>query len=427
MNEEFIYFLWKFRLISSDLVTGSGESLIILHPGERNTNSGPDFVNARLRIGGTLWAGNVEIHVRASDWFKHRHQDDPAFNNVILHVVYENDARPILINRFPIPVLELKNQFPSYIHANYRVLMKNQGWIPCNHQIASMADPGFNLWSASLSVDRLLTKGEVIGRILKNCNDDWEEAFYQYLAINLGFKVNAVPFEMLARSLPLKIVRKHVHNFFQLEALLFGQAGMLGKQFSGEYPVKLTLEYDFLRGKYGLAPIDVSAWKFLRLRPSNFPTIRISQWAVVLHRSRGEMFGMLGVPSLQQMRTQWNVCSSPYWDDHYRFGKTSANHPKAMGEESINLLIINGIIPFLFFYGNQKEQRILKERALHFLEQLPPENNHILRGWEAVGITAKDALQTQALMELKRSYCDRKQCLQCRIGRKLLINDNHEK
>lgn len=421
MNEEFIYFLWKFRLISTDLVTETGESLLILHPGERNTDSGPDFINARLRIGATLWAGNVEIHVRASDWFKHRHQDDPAYDNIILHVVYENDVPAVVENQLPAPTLVLKDHFPSRIHENYRLLMKNHGWIPCNHQISTVDDPGFTLWSASLTVERILAKGETISQLWENCGCDWEEAFYQYLAMNLGFKVNAIPFEMMAKSLPLKIVRQHIHNFFQIEALLYGQAGMLGKKFTGEYPVKLALEYDFLRSKYGLLPIDESAWKFLRLRPSNFPTIRISQWAAILYRSRGRLFGMVSAGSVQQVKEMLNVSSSPYWDDHYCFGKASFHHPKKMGNESINLLIINGIVPFLFFYGNKKDQHLLKESAICFLEQLPPEKNSIIRHWENAGITGKNALQTQALMELKRSFCDRKQCLQCRIGRKLLI------
>jgi hypothetical protein len=421
MNEEFLYFLWKFRLLYPQLITESGDPLTILHPGERNTDSGPDFVNARLRIGNTLWAGNVEIHIHASDWIKHRHQDDHAYDNIILHVVYENDLPVKGKNNTLLPTLVVENKFAPQINDNYQLLMLNHQWIPCFNQIHAQSDPVFNLWAPSL-----FTKGAAIDQLWENCDHDWEETFYRHLAMNFGFKINAFPFVMLAKSLPLKIIQQHVHDFFQLESLLFGQAGMLEQRFTEDYPGKLAKEYKFLRSKYGLTPIPQLTWKFLRLRPSNFPTLRISQWADFLSRTKGRFFGILDVGSFQQLKEMLNVCSSPYWNDHYCFEKPSENHSKFLGNQCLNLLIINGLVPFMFYYGDRKSQPLMKENAIHFLEQLPPETNNILKHWKKVGINGINALQTQALIELKKGYCDLKRCLNCRIGNKLLANSKPE-
>lgn len=410
-------------MLYPQLITESGDPLVILHPGDRNTDSGPDFVNARLRIGNTLWAGNVEIHNHASDWIKHRHQDDHAYDNIILHVVYQNDLPIKCKNNTLMQTLVVENKFAPQIHDNYQSLMLNHQWIPCFNQIHTLSDPVFDLWSAGLVIERLFIKGATINQLWENCHNDWEETFYQYLAMNFGFKINAFPFLMLAKSLPLKIVQQHVHDFFQLESLLYGQAGMLEQRFSEDYPEKLAREYNFLRSKYRLNPIPELTWKFLRLRPSNFPTLRISQWADFLFQTKGRFFGIMGAGSIQQVKEMLNVCSSPYWNDHYCFEKPSEHHPKIMGAQSINLLIINGLVPFIFYYGDRKSQPLMKENAVQFLEQLPPETNKVLLQWNKAGISGINALQTQALIELKRGYCDLKRCLYCRIGNRLLAKN----
>ena len=241
--------------------------------------------------------------------------------------------------------LVVKDQFPFRILDNYQIMMNNHQWIPCYSQISALTDPVFNLWSPGLVVERLLAKGSTINQLWSHRRDDWEETFYIYFAMNFGFRINAYPFESLAKSLPLKIIQHHVHDLFQLESLLYGQAGMLEQKFTEDYPLKLAKEYHFLQSKFGLTPIPEFTWKFLRLRPSNFPTLRISQWADFLFRTKGRFFGLFGAASLSQVKETLNLRSSAYWDDHYCFEKLSEHQPKVMGNQSVNLLIINGLIP----------------------------------------------------------------------------------
>ena len=423
MNEEFLSYLWQSRHLSPDLKTESGDPLTILHPGDRNGDGGPDFFNARLRIGNTIWAGNVEIHVRASHWFKHGHQLDHAYDNAILHVVYEADIPVHHPGGTPLQTLVLKNQFPGWIFDRYQQMMINHQWIPCFNQLVRITDHGFNLWAPSLSVERLVYKALNIKQLLENCRNDWEEAFYQHLAYTFGLKINSLPFELLAKSLPLKIVRKHCDHLFQLEALFFGQSGMLEKPFSDTYPKELSHEYLFLKKKYNLKPMPESAWKFLRLRPVNFPTLRISQWANFIASTRTRFFNILESGSFNEVIESLNICASTYWDTHYVFEKSSSSRKKSIGKYFDNLLIINGIVPFMFFYGLEKDQPFLREKALNFLEQVGGEHNAEIFHWAEAGLPAYNALQTQALLHLKRFYCEKKRCLDCRIGSVLLAKN----
>lgn len=422
MNEQFLSYLWKYRQINAGLRTEAGDLLTILHPGDQNRDSGPDFFNARLRIGNTIWAGNVEIHVRASDWYRHGHQTDPAYDNTILHVVYEHDVTVSNQNGEEIPTLVLHEQYPEKIFEQYQLMMDNMQWIPCYNQLKDHHDVKFGLWAPSLAVERLINKSVGIRGLWESCGHDWEEALYRHLAMSFGFRINGLPFEMLAKSIPLKIVRQHCTSLFQTEALFFGQAGMLNADLQDDYPQSLWHEYRFLADKYQLKPLHESNWKFLRLRPSNFPTLRISQFSGFISNSKASFFNMLESRNLSEVVASINSPASAYWNTHYLFDKPSSFRPKMMGTGSINLLVINGLVPFLFFYGLEKDEPSLREQALNLLEQLSPEQNSEIVPWETVGIACNNALHSQALLHLKRSYCNKKQCLGCRIGSELLAD-----
>jgi hypothetical protein len=420
MNEEFLHYLWKYRLLDPDLFTESGDPLVVIHPGEHNTDGGPDFFNARIRIGGTTWAGNVEIHVNASDWFRHRHEKDPAYDNVILHVVHEKDASVWRHTGDEVPALVIKGHFPESIYDRYRDFTENRRWIPCEGVIYDALPFIFEQWMPVLAVERLVEKSASINQSLENCSYDWNETFYRNLAKAFGFRINAQPFELLAGSLPWKILQKHRDNIFQLEALLFGQAGMLGADLKEEYPRLLRREYGFLAGKYGLQCIPEGVWKFLRLRPSNFPTVRIAQLARLVYSSTDLFSAVIECKDPGSVTRLFAVNASEYWDSHFLFGRISASRKKMMGASSISLLIINLVAPFLFLYGEVKALPQYKEKGLAFLELLPPELNADVERWKGIGIPAPDALHTQALLQMKSRYCDKKRCLECRVGATLL-------
>jgi hypothetical protein len=423
MNEDFFYYLWKFRLLDHELNTDSGESITILHPGEHNHDSGPDFFNAKIRIGSTLWAGNVEIHVQASDWYRHNHQQDRAFDNVILHVVYENDVPVTDNNGKLLPTLTLKDKFHASILERYKDFQRNHRWIPCEQLISRMDQFPFRQWAASLALELQAGKMKRFHDSLEKCGYDWEECFYQQLARSFGFRINSLPFELLAKSIPIRVLRKYTPVHFQLEALLFGQAGFLFKSFSEEYPEQLSKEYKFLSQKHSLEPVNPGIWKFLRLRPSNFPTLRIAEYAALLHRQEDLFSVILECENVDLIRKYFTVRSSDYWSTHFLFGKISADKPKFLGAASIDLLIFNFVVPFLFFYGDVKKMHVQKEKGIFFLEQMQGETNADIRKWKQLGLPVANALQTQALIQLKRAYCDPKMCLNCRIGN-ILLNDN---
>lgn len=421
--EEFLQYIWENKLFDSDeLKTADGENLEIIHVGKRNTDSGPDFFNARIKIDKTIWVGNIEIHKKSSDWFNHNHQTDNAYNNVILHVVETYDQKITRNNGEEIPVLLLK--YPEHLKTNYQNLLNAKTWIACENQFHKI-DPillqfGFN----RLMIERLENKTEEIIHRFQQNNHDWNETFYQMLAKMFGFKVNAIPFEMLAKSVPLNILAKHKNNLFQLEAILFGNSGLLNEQlFGDEYFINLRNEYSFLYQKYRLKGIESHLWKFMRLRPVNFPTIRISQFAALIYRSSGLFSKILEIENLDELIQLFNIKASEYWNSHYRFNKISQrNLEKELGESSVNTLIINVVIPFLFVYGEKQNKENLKNRALEFLEQIGPESNSTIEKWAKLGIKSNSAFETQALLQLKNKYCERKKCLNCQIGVKLVQN-----
>lgn len=419
--EEFLHFIWENRLYySGNLKTILGKKVEIINTGRKNSNAGPDYFNARVKIGDTLWAGNIEIHKKASDWDKHNHAQNKAYENVILHVVEQADQQIYRMNGTEIPTLELS--WPHLYTLNYKNLLDANTWIACQRQIHHIDPVILQLGFNRLMIERLENKTSGIEIRLNKNKNNWRETFYQILARAFGFKVNATPFELLSKSVPMHILAKHKNSLFQLEALLFGTSGLLNEELLGDdYFLKLREEYSFLHKKYGLKPVEGHLWKFMRLRPVNFPTLRISQLAGLIHRSQGLFSKIMETETLSELKNLLEVKASYYWDTHYRFNKnTSRRHTKVLGENSVNTLIINVVVPFLFVYGEKQNLHHLKNRGLDFLEQLPPEKNAMIKKWGDLGIKARSAFETQALIELKTSYCEPKKCLNCKIGNKLV-------
>jgi hypothetical protein len=423
MTEEFLHHIWKFKLFNQiDLTTSLGEKVEILKVGDHNFDAGPDFFNARLKIGDTLWAGNVEVHVNASDWKKHAHQTNKAYDNIILHVVYNEDMQLNRISNERIPTIELKHKISDKQYKQYLNFKSNKDWIPCKNIITSVSSIIINSTIDRLLLERLHRKSEAIINNLKLNNNNWEETFYQQLAKNFGFKINALPFELLSKSIPSTVLAKHKNSLLQIEAILFGQAGFLDQHYQDKYPLQLQNEYIFLKQKFKLQAIDNNLWKFLRMRPVNFPTIRIAQLANLIYNSTHLFSKIIEIENYESIKKVFSIGVSEYWCSHYTFNKNSLTKTKHLGEEAINNIIINTVVPFLFTYGKQKNEEKYVDKALAFLEQLQGEENTIIKGWDTLKMPVKNAYSTQALLQLKQEYCNNKKCLTCAIGNYLIKN-----
>jgi hypothetical protein len=422
MNEQFLSFVWKFRLYSANLTTTSGQPVRVIKPGEQNSNSGPDFFNARIYIGDTLWAGNVEIHVKASDWYRHRHQSDSAYNNVILHVVYEADMDIIAGDLTTIPTLDLSTHTDPQVLKNYRHMRASGMKIPCGKSLLQLKSITVQQWIDRMLVERLEHKSLHIEQVLQVNRNDWEDAFYQLLARNFGFHVNAGPFEMLARCLPRTLLLRHASQLHQAEALAFGQAGLLEGEYADEYPALLQKEYRFLSKKYGLLPLDPHLWKLLRMRPANFPAIRISQFVALITSGNFTFQHVIEQEDPENLIRTLAVQASPYWCNHYQFDKATRFGSRILGVTSAQNIIINTIAPTLFYYGKQRDDHRVCELAFSLLRNIPAESNHILALWKEYGITADSAYTGQALTGLYNNLCSQKKCLICSLGTEILRN-----
>jgi hypothetical protein len=416
MNEELLQFIWQNRLFDKDsLVTHTGEKIEVIHVGSRSNNSGPDFINTRIKVGETVWAGNTEIHIQASDWFKHGHNEDKAFDNVILHVVKKNNAVIRRSNGEEIPTLEL--HYNTFYETKYEELKSSRNWIPCQKDFHIHDEFQFNSWLERLCIERLEQKSTRIQNLLSFYKNDWEESFYCAIATNLGYKINAQPFEMLAKSIPLNTLLRHKDNLLQIEALLFGQAGFLSASlFDDAYFNSLKKEYIFLRKKYDLKPMEIHLWQFMRLRPAGFPTVRIAQLASLIFRSNNLFSKIIETNDLQRLRAVFRVEPSTYWITHYQFNKQGVSQVKLLGSDTIDSIIINTVIPFLFCHGIKHGNQKCKDRAVEFLAQIDAEQNSIIKEWENLGVRPKDAMSTQSLLQLKNEYCNRHKCLSCQVG-----------
>lgn len=414
-------YLWMHQFLGKDLLGTDNEKIKIINPGQYNTDSGPDFTNARIKIGNTVWAGNVEVHIKSSDWYQHGHHLDLAYDNIILHVVYNNDKPALRLSAEEIPTLELMHLIDSNQYERYKSLQLSKHRIACESLL--FEPPYFDTirWMEQLMLERLQSKMMAIKHELGNSMEDFRETLYRKLCRSFGFKTNADAFELLARTLPLKLLDKHKNNLLQLEALLFGQAGLLKGPFRDDYPKKLRQEYQFLQHKYQLEPLERKIFKFMRMRPANFPSIRLSQLARLLYQSDTLIHEILLLNSLEDVTGVFEVSASEYWNRHYRFDKfTRDNSEKKLGFGSIQLIIINTIIPFLFTYGVLQKNEENRDKAFQWLRQMKAETNSICKGFKKLGINAKNALQSQALIHLKTTYCDQKRCLECHFGHHII-------
>lgn len=422
MNEDLLHYIWKFQLFNhNDLKLTSGEPLQIIRSGIHNTDSGPDFFNGQIKIGLTKWAGNIEIHTLSSHWFQHKHQEDETYERIILHVVWEDDKPVKQSNGDFVPTLQLRGLVNKTILEKYEVLNKAKAWIPCEDYLDSV-DQFIKIQALERNlVNRLELRSARIDQLLELNKNDWEATLYQLLAKAFGFKVNSVPFELLASSIDYAIVRKLQTNELQLSALFFGQAGFLKQEWKGNYPVSLSEEYKFLKNKYRLESLNVSLWKFMRMRPSNFPTIRIAQFITIFNENKNLFRAILEAEKISDLKKLFEVEANHYWKSHYRFDvPASKNTFKKLGEESIHILLINSVIPLLFNYGKKIGDEALSERAMLFLQGLPSEKNSITKKWNELGIGAQSAYDSQALIELKNNQCSNKKCLTCTIGSSIL-------
>ena len=433
MREEFLYYIWENRLTDKDLKTTEGEIVDIVATGYRNTNSGPDFLEARIQIGDKLWAGHVEIHVKSSDWNRHGHQTDRAYKNVILHVVYENDTQ---VN--DIPTLELKGHFDKTLFTQYQKLISSKNWIPCEKSIAKV--PVFTRlsWFDRMAVERLESKSETVTKILEANQFDWEDALYKLLMRYFGLKVNNEAFETLSNILPFKTLLKHADILLQLEAMLFGCAGFLEDDFTEDYPLLLKREFSVMKSKFNLLTMPAERWRFMRMRPSNFPTIRLAQMAQLIYKN-GCLFSKIReAKNTAEVKASFDVAASEYWETHWRFetrlpnppdplkrrSHGSRKTPKHLGDTTADVLIINAVAPLLFCYGKLHKDESLCDTAMQFLEETEAEDNAIIRHFAQCSIKAENAMQSQALLHLYSYFCKRKRCLECRIGNVLLHKTN---
>ncbi|MDR0371398.1 MAG: DUF2851 family protein [Prevotellaceae bacterium] len=421
MREALLHYVWQYRLFSAhQLKTSDNKTVEIIDVGKLNMDAGPDFFNAKIKIDGTLWAGNVEIHHRSSDWVRHGHEKDKRYNNVILHVVRVADTDIFRQNGEKVPQLEL--QISEGVEQKAGELYRQNKQIACADEIASVPAIYIRDWKNALLAERLSHKTNEIEKQLKSNHNHWEEAFYVVLARNFGFGTNGQAFEQTAQSLPLSTLAKHKNNLFQMEALLFGQSGLLftGEGETDEYVDRLREEHAFLAKKYRLKPVDGFVWKMARLRPDNFPHIRIAQFADLIHRSSKLFSKILKKKDLNDLKSVFDCKVSDYWLEHYRFAKTSSKKAKQLGKNAADTIIINTIVPFLYAYGTLKENQEYKDRASAFLEQLKPEENSVIKQWHELNIPVDNAADSQALLHLKKQYCEDKKCLYCRIGHKIL-------
>ena len=417
--EQLLHYVWKHKIFPlKELKTTTGQQVEVIDTGLANTDAGPDFFNAKLKLDGVLWIGNIEIHERSSDWFKHGHHADAGYNSVILHIASEIDTEISRSNGERIPQIQLI--CPEAVRTNYKELLETDSYPPCYRIIPSLPPFTAHSWMTALQMERFEQKATLLNERLKRCQGNWEDAFFITLARNFGFGLNGDAFETWAHRLPFRAVDKHRNDLFQIEAIFFGQAGILEDSDGDGYYLRLKKEYTYLQHKFGLIPMDASLWRFLRLRPANFPHIRIAQLACLYHRAYGLLSRIMETETLQGVRDILKGGTSEYWLTHYTFGGSSPSRPKTLSNTSLDLLIINTVVTFLYAYGLHKGNRVLCARAGSFLEELKAENNYITRMWEQCGMKASNAADSQALIQLKKEYCDKKKCLYCRIGHEYL-------
>lgn len=426
ISEDLLQFIWQYSLYNPvNLKTTFGENVTVIHPGRLNKNAGPDFEEAKIKIGAITLVGNVELHLRSSDWNRHNHQHNKAYKNLILHVVYEDD-RSDASHHFS--KLVLKPYVPGYVLERYTRLLHTAHPIPCASQLPAVSELTKESLLNRMLAERWEQKLQDREELLQRSAGDWRSVLYWCLAANFGFKVNAGPFLQLARSIPVNLFAKHKESLLQTEALLFGQAGFLEDDVEDDYPKQLQKEYAFLKAKYQLTPLEKHHWKFLRLRPANFPTVRIAQFAALIHRSLHLFSQIIESKTADEIRKLLHVTASDYWDNHYRFDEA---HPKPMkkklGASSVDNIIINTVAPLRFLFAHRQDDLHRQEYAIQLLTNVRPENNNIISLWKDNDWKAGNAAQSQALIQLYHNYCSKKRCLECAVGLNIIKSNCHNR
>ncbi len=423
MKEDFVHYMWKHMLIrNQNISTTDGSSIEVISPGIENHDAGPDFTAARVRIDGTLWAGNVELHVKSSYWYDHGHHKDEAYDNIILHVVYHADKEVVKPNGSPIPHLEIKNYCDPQLENRYLSLMRSKNSIPCEKLLDKVDDFTFRHWLCRLLVCRMERKADDAIRFLQYFGNDWEQLSLFLLARYLGGKANASTFGLLIQRTPFEALMKNHDDLITLEALLFGQAGLLEKSFQEPYPMKLKNEYHYLGKKYDLPErLHKRLWKYSRMRPANFPDMRIAQLAAMIHVNQGRLFS-----KVLTMNAQDNICDvmraevNTYWNRHYRLDSKSRHNIKKMGVATLHNILINVLAPLFFIYGKERNKASFVEHGLDLMAKIPGEQNRITSTWKALGREPANAGESQGMIELFKQYCLARKCLKCSIGHQIL-------
>ena len=416
MTERLLQYIWQFQYFNkTSLQTVEGETVEIVYQGSYNTNQGPDFFEAKLKIGNTLLIGNVELHCKTSEWNTHKHSADKNYANVIAHIVWENDCT--LPNN--LPTIILQDRVSKILLKKYQKLLNTSSFIPCENSISTVPEITWLSWKERLLIERLEQKSTSVNEYLSKNNYHWEETFWWMIAKNFGIKVNSEAFEKIAQSIPITVLAKHKNQLHQIEALLFGQAGLLDKDFEEDYPILLRKEYQFYKSKYNLQSTNANLF-FLRMRPANFPTVRLAQLAMLIVHSVHLFSKIKEIEEVENVKKLLNVTANDYWHYHYNFDELSAYKIKNVGVQMINNLIINTVIPILFAYGHYTKEHNFKDKALRWLTQLTAEKNSRINGFLALQITIKNAFDSQSLLQLKNEYCSKKRCLECAVGNKLL-------
>ena len=426
MKEELLHFIWKHKLLSlNKLTTTTNEPIEIINPGIHNTDSGPDFFNAKIKIGETIWAGNVEIHVKSSDWFLHNHHNDKTYSNIILHAVYQDDNQSWSQLQSDIPLLIMP--ISKQLQQEYQSINRDKNELFCGSKLKSLEYSEIENYLDVILVERLEEKHQRSKIILEKSNYCWNTLYFNLLLKAFGGFTNNLAFELIAQRLPFNILLKHADNIFQLEAILFGMSGLLSDTPKDNYQQQLKTEFEFVRAKHSLNPIESTIWKFMRLRPPNFPTIRIAQLAAIIHKTNGMFAKTVQLYQINDIFALLDVETSQYWKTHYHFGKQfNKNWKVSIGKQTKYMIVCNVVIPFLLTYYRENGETKKTEDILDWMQNLPSERNSIVKMWQENGVFSRNMAQSQALYHLKSRYCEHKRCLHCRIGQKVLAKTSKE-
>ncbi len=423
MNEALLHTIWKYKLLGQTQFKGSKqEDIEVVSIGEHNQDSGPDFFNSKIKINNILLAGNVEIHIKTSDWLKHNHQQDKAYDNLVLHVVYEHDKELSQNEKHNVSVLELKNYIKPSLLNQYNQLQLSKQTIACGKSITTVSDIVWKSWLDRLAVARIEQKTAYIEHLFEYSKQSHEDALYILLCRNFGFKINNDAFELLGKALPYSTLKKYADNPIQIEALLYGVAGFLDELFEDKYPKQLQNEFEFLKHKHQLVPLKKENWKFSKTRPVNFPTIRIAQLASLVNKQQSLYHLIEQKPDFKTIKLFFDIEPNDYWKTHFKFDVESEESSKIFGETALHSVIINTIVPYLFFMSKHNLHSDYVEYALDLLSQLPAEVNTKTKEFLKLGIKTENALESQAQIQLFDALCTKKLCLQCNVAEFLLKN-----